>query len=162
MLPPGLSTFPRIAKASTGCDRCSRTKQTKTWSKDPLSKGRAKMSACRHSTFVIPAVARPTFRLDLAGDRSPEGDSRARIFRSWCLFARQAQARATVPGLQRWAAYRSCHRRSPISLASRQLSDHARYHLTEPDPPTRAKDGSAVDTGGELRHDDRAHDAQCR
>ena len=55
MVPPGLSSRLRIANASTGRERCSRTKQTKTWSKDSASKGKAKMSACWNSTLVSPA-----------------------------------------------------------------------------------------------------------
>src|SRR6266705_3379824 len=55
MLPPGLSTLLRTDKASTGREKCSRTKQTNTWSKDSALKGKAKMSACRNSTLVRPA-----------------------------------------------------------------------------------------------------------
>src|SRR6266487_1151545 len=55
MVPPSLSICLTIAKAATGRERCSRTKQTKTWSKDSALKGKAKMSACRNSTLVSPA-----------------------------------------------------------------------------------------------------------
>src|SRR6266498_2712934 len=61
MVPPGRSSPFRIARAATGRERCSRTKQTKTWSKDSASKGGAKTSACRSSTFASPA--RSTLRL---------------------------------------------------------------------------------------------------
>jgi len=55
--PPGRSTRRRAASAPAGSVRCSRTKQTKTWSKEPAGNGSANTSPLRNST-----LARPRFR----------------------------------------------------------------------------------------------------
>ncbi len=67
-VPPGRSSRPSILSASSGWARCSRTKQTKTWSKEAGAKGSAKISACRNRTLVRQAasVARWAAAMDVA------------------------------------------------------------------------------------------------
>src|SRR6266536_1685076 len=55
MVPPSLSICLTITKAATVRERGSRTKQSKTWSKDSALKGKAKRYAGRNSTLVSPA-----------------------------------------------------------------------------------------------------------